>query len=51
LRRWRLPFFPLVALDWTVGLKFAVRRLVMLLIRAHTSNRCFSRNGTVVPVF
>jgi hypothetical protein len=33
LQRWRLPFFPLVTLDWIVGLRFVVRRLAMLLMR------------------
>jgi hypothetical protein len=36
--RWRVPF-PLVALDWTVGLRLAVRRLVLLLVRVHLVNR------------
>jgi hypothetical protein len=51
LWRWHLPFFPLVALDWIVGLRFAVCRLVMLLMRAHASDRCFSGNRAIALAF
>jgi hypothetical protein len=38
LHWWRVPF-PLVTLDWTVGLRLAMRRLVSRLVRARLCDR------------